>query len=605
MNIFRKLYEAFFKKGNTKIASSISRSYGDLNTTDLLNLLNSIKQVSQERKDRLSEYRAMLSDGITLSAIELLAEDATQPDPEYNKSIWVSCPKFPNLENEINSFLDNNFNAETNLYAIAFNIAAFGDAYLSTFYSDQGYKLAGNRLGDYFEIETAEFITHLYHYGKPAGFLTTKNPNSARFQQDEQIILDEKDFIHFSADNGLNYGKITLQTQSQYNNSDDISEQEFTIRYGNSFLEAARSNFKTLGIFKDLMLLARLTRSQFYRLVSIDVGQADDRETTKMIKEVRDVISNSQTIQPYKSINTLSAPLSTGGNVYFPTRNGKGSVSMETIGGDFNVSEMADLDYFDNQYYGALKVPKQFLGQSEDLPAGIGESSLTRLDIRYARTVKRLQKAIKDGVKKLIIWKFNLDNFNQNISFIPPFEIRMRGVSSAENSENAELLEQNSTKIEKLLDLIERTDSDNSIDKLKLLPYLLDNLNLNQNIKKFIYDTINQNSVSNIDNKNSFNNNVDNNDFLQNNINDNNSSMDFNDHFTNNNNNIDNTINDHLLHKNSKPINNYYNNSSNNNQIYHTTSTKHNNLNNLKKSIISNRNAIDDDNNFNFYNLLK
>lgn len=559
MNIFRRIYESFFKKGQTQIASNVIRSYGDLTTQDILQLLNSIKQVSQERQTRLTEYRQMLSDGITLSAIELIAEDATQPDPETNKSIWITCPEYPQLEKEINNFLQINLNAETTLYAIAFNLAAFGDAYLSTFYSDPGYKKSGNRIGDYFEIETAEFITHLYHYGKPAGFLTTKNPQSARFQQDQQIILDEKDFIHFSADNGLNYAQIQLQTQDSNNNT---ITQDYTIKYGNSFLEAARQNYKTLGLFKDLMMLARLTRSQFYRLVSIDVGQADDRETTRMIKEVRDVISNSQTIQPYKSINTLSAPLSTGGNVYFPTRNGKGSVSMETVGGDFNVSEMADLNYFDDQYYGALKVPKQFLGQSDELPSGLGESTLTRLDIRYARTIKRLQKAIKDGINKLIIWKFNLDNFNTNLNTLPTYQINMKSVSSAENIENAEYYDQQSNKIDKLLDIIERIDTQEQINKYKLLPHILQYLNtptqLNQTIKDNINTILHNNNTQQQQQE----------------------------------------FNDHLIHNNNTQQ--QYNN--NNNHTNNTTNntTNNNNINTLKQQLQHNRNKIYDDNNNNY-----
>ena len=491
MNIFRRIYESFFKKGQTTIASNIIRPYGDLNTQDILNLLNNIKQVSQERKTRLTEYRQMLSDGITLSAIELMAEDATQPDPDTNKSIWITCPQYPQLETEINNFLQHNFNAETNLYAIAFNLAAFGDAYLNTFYSDEAYKKAGNRISEYFQIETAEFITHIYQYGKPAGFLTNKNPNSQRQQQEEQIILDEKDFIHFSIDNGLNYATINLQTNDNNNNTINTT---YTIKYGNSMLEAARQNFKTLGLYKDLMILARLTRSQFYRLVSIDVGQADDRETTRMIKEVRDVIQNSQSIQPQKSINTISSPLSTGGNVYFPTRNGKGSVSIETIGQDFNVSEMADLDYFDDQYYGALKVPKQFLGQADELPQGIGESSLTRLDIRYARTIKRIQKAIKEGINKLIIWKFQLDNFNTTINYLPPYDIHMKNISSAESLEQTEASEQNAQRIEKILDIIERIDNNNYINKFKILPQILDSINTNPQINNTIKHILQQNN---------------------------------------------------------------------------------------------------------------
>ena len=143
-------------------------------------------------------------------------------------------------------------------------------------------------------------------------------------------------------------------------------------------------------------------------MFSVEVGASDDRETTRIIKELRDVVSTSQTIQPNTSISTIASPMSTGGNVYFPTRNGKGSVSVDTIGGDFNVSEIADVDYLNNKYAGALKVPKAFLGTTDDMPSGLGDTTLTRLDIRYARTVKRLQRIIKTGIHNLILWKCSL-----------------------------------------------------------------------------------------------------------------------------------------------------------------------------------------------------
>jgi hypothetical protein len=239
-------------------------------------------------------------------------------------------------------------------------------------------------------------------------------------------------------------------------------------------------------------MLARLTRSQFYRIFSIDVGNADDRETTRIVKEIRDVISNSQTIQPKVGINTLSSPMSSGGNVYLTNRNGRNSVSIETVGGDFNVSEMADLDFFDNQYSAALKVPKQFLGQSEDLPSGLGESSLTRLDIRYARTIMRIQKYLSIGIRKLLLWKFQLDNFENayNSNNIPNFTVCFRQVSSAEATERAEYLEQQNNRITQLIDILTTIDEDNKIDKYQIIPFLVDNLALPEPLANMIKNNI-------------------------------------------------------------------------------------------------------------------
>ena len=184
--------------------------------------------------------------------------------------------------------------------------------------------------------------------------------------------------------------------------------------------------------------------------------------------------------------------MSTGGNIYLTTRNGRNSVNVDTVGGDFNVSEMADLDFFDNQYSAALKVPKQFLGQSEDLPSGLGESSLTRLDIRYARTIMRIQKYLAIGIRKLLLWKFQLDNFENayNSNNIPNFTVCFRQVSSAEATERAEYLEQQNNRITQLIDILTTIDEDNKIDKYQIIPFLVDNLALPEPLASMIKNNI-------------------------------------------------------------------------------------------------------------------
>ena len=87
MAFFKKLFESFFKKGNVVVNSNILPSYGDLSTQDLYNLIQDIKTVAQDRKNRLAEYRSMLADATTMSAVELMAEDATQPDPDTGFSV--------------------------------------------------------------------------------------------------------------------------------------------------------------------------------------------------------------------------------------------------------------------------------------------------------------------------------------------------------------------------------------------------------------------------------------------------------------------------------------------------------------------------------------
>ena len=67
----------------------------------------------------------------------------------------------------------------------------------------------------------------------------------------------------------------------------------------------------------------------------------------------------------------------------------------------------------------------------------------------------------------------------------------MHAISSAESLEQAELLEQQTNKIEKLLDIIERIDEDNKFNKYDILPYIIDNLSLSESLTKLLKDKIN------------------------------------------------------------------------------------------------------------------
>ena len=103
----------------------------------------------------------------------------------------------------------------------------------------------------------------------------------------------------------------------------------------------------------------------------------------------------------YKSINN-PAPL--GQFVYVPTREGKGEITVSPVTQDVNIKDIVDIEYFRNKLFAALKIPKAYLGQEQDLPGGIGDSSLTRLDIRYSRTIKRIKSIISQGIKELCLF---------------------------------------------------------------------------------------------------------------------------------------------------------------------------------------------------------
>ena len=438
-------------------------------------IITSLRALSNDRQSKINDYREMLRDGVTLSAVELISEDASLVDNDTGLAAWVESADNPDFAEMMTSFLRNKFRINDIIYPLAFNIVTFGECFVNTNYSNIEYRKEYT-VGDYFTIAEPEDVVHIYRYGVPLGYLFRPQSKDSSMLEDTDKLLPERSFIHFISDRA---------------SREHLSSGSY-IQYGSSFLEAARQYYKQRQLLDDLLILARLTRSSFYRLFSVDVGSASSQDTARMMRELKTAVSSKQSINVSTEVfSSKSSPILTGGNVYFPVRNGQGAVNVQEVGGDVNVSALADIDYFDDRYYGALKVPKQFLGQSDEAPGGIGDTTLTQLDIRYARTVKRCQRIIKSGLKDLIYWYCSIHNI------LPPsFTVEMPRILTAEDTRLSDIQKAEIETTSSILELVKNVDETifENADKAKLIAALLnrvsndediiDSLNLNQFIKK-------------------------------------------------------------------------------------------------------------------------
>lgn len=422
------------------------------------NILASLRELSNDRMSRLADYREMLNDGVTLSAVELISEDASLIDQDTNLAAWVESSDNPDFAEMMTDFLKNKLHINDVIYPIAFNIVAFGECFLDTNYSNISY-LKEYKVGDFFTIADPEDVLHIYRFGVPLGYLHSKDKVTDK-------LLPERSYIHFISDRS---------------NKEYIDENnESYVQFGSSFLEGARTYYKQRQLLDDLLILARLTRSSFYRLFSVDVGSASSQDTARMMRELKTAISSKQSINVSTEVfSSKSSPILTGGNVYFPVRNGQGAVNVQEVGGEVNVSALADIDMFDDRYFGALKVPKQFLGQADEMPGGIGDTTLTQLDIRYARTVKRCQRIIKSGLKDLIYWFCSIHNI------LPPtFSIEMPRIITAEDTRLSDIQKADIEITSSLIELIKSVDENafEKADKQKLMAALLNKVSNDQEL---------------------------------------------------------------------------------------------------------------------------
>jgi hypothetical protein len=105
---------------------------GTKNTT----FLSDLHTYAQTRIGEIEEYKEMLKDGVTLAAINLIVEDATQLDQNNNMVAWVTSIDNPEFAKSMNDFLINNFHVNDIIYSIAYNVVAYGECFVNTHYDD-------------------------------------------------------------------------------------------------------------------------------------------------------------------------------------------------------------------------------------------------------------------------------------------------------------------------------------------------------------------------------------------------------------------------------------------------------------------------------------
>jgi hypothetical protein len=85
---------------------------------------------------------------------------------------------------------------------------------------------------------------------------------------------------------------------------------------------------------------------------------------------------------------------------------------IETLAGAANLSEIADIEYIQKKLLTALRIPKAYLGFEE--PVGDGKN-LSLLDIRFARTIHKIQKSVIAELNKIAIIHLFLLGFEDEL----------------------------------------------------------------------------------------------------------------------------------------------------------------------------------------------
>jgi hypothetical protein len=171
--------------------------------------------------------------------------------------------------------------------------------------------------------------------------------------------------------------------------------------YGTSMLEKARRIWKQLLLSEDAMLIYRTSRAPERRVFKVFVGNMDDKDVEAYVQRVANKFKRDQIVDNKTgNVDLRFNQMAVDQDYFVPVRDVTQTMPIETLPGATNLSEIADIEYIQKKLVTALRVPKAYLGFEEVVGDG---KNLSLQDIRFARTINKIQKAMISEMNKIAI----------------------------------------------------------------------------------------------------------------------------------------------------------------------------------------------------------
>ena len=207
--------------------------------------------------------------------------------------------------------------------------------------------------------------------GKTTGFGTTAS------SQNDKVKLTELDVLHFR-----------------------IKKKGVYLPYGTSELDAARHHWRRLTHMEDAVFIYRIIRAPERKAFYVDTGNLDVAKSREFIERLKGDLRSKPILSESGEINRRSATLTVEQDYWIPMKNGKKAVEIDTVPGGQFLNDIDDINYIQAKLFAATKVPKAFLSYEEQINA---KATLSNQDIRFGRTVQRIQEIVLEQLYKLVM----------------------------------------------------------------------------------------------------------------------------------------------------------------------------------------------------------
>ena len=319
----------------------------------------------QVRREVFRDYDAMDNDPILASALDIYADESTLKN-EFGDVMLIHSDN-EKVQDILNNLFYDILNVEFNLWPWVRNMCKYGDFFL-------GLEVAEGK-------GIVNVTPHSVYNTERLERTDPTNPNSVKFKITEDPNGKEEyenfEIAHFRLLADTNW-----------------------LPYGKSMIENARRLWKQLSLMEDAMLIHRIMRAPEKRVFKIDIGNIPPTEVDNYMQR----IINKMKKVPFVDRNTGDYNLKYNmqnltEDFYLPVRGGDSGTSIDNLAG-MEYASIEDIDYLKNKMFAALKIPRAYLGYEENVN---GKATLAAEDVRFARTIERIQRTVVSELSKLAI----------------------------------------------------------------------------------------------------------------------------------------------------------------------------------------------------------
>lgn len=371
-----------FKKAHSDVYNSTISAYG-----------------SYDRMARYSDFSEMEATPEICSALDIYSEECTAADSE-GKTLHIFTENRKIKELLENLFYDT-LNIEFNLSMWARNLCKYGDFFLFNDISPE------HGVINAFPIPIAEIE-------REEGF-DPEEMTAVRFRWVTQgnRVLENWQISHFR-----------------------LLGSDAFLPYGSSVLEGARRIWRQLILIEDAMLVYRIIRSPERRVFYIDVGNIPPENVANYLEQAQSSLKRNAVIDKSSGrVDLRYNPLSVDEDYFLPVRGGDSGTRIDSLAGGSNTTAIEDVEYIQKKLFSALKIPKAYLGYDEDIGS---KSTLAQEDIRFSRTIQRIQKTIISELNKLAMIHLYCHGYTSED--LLDFELRLSNPSSIAQQQKLELI---------------------------------------------------------------------------------------------------------------------------------------------------------------------